>query len=157
VYRNTLRAVVARRLPSGSVLAFVILAIALPLPILSATSQPSVFYALGSDEFRQDKRLYEIDSATLRVLQSLNVERQTPGHGAGTVGMRSGMLTPTHEAILLTDGDLGDSVIMTITAPRLMVAGLISLKSLRTIQGVQCFDHIFIHPVTHLAYVSCDS
>lgn len=155
--RNNLKSVVARCVPGGSILAFVILAIALPLPIFSATSQPSVFYAIGSDELGQGTRLYEINSATLRVLQSLNVERQTPGYGSGTVGMQSGMLTPTHDAILLTDGDLGDSVIMRVTAPRLMVVGLISLKSLRRIQGIQCFDHIFIHPVTGLAYISCDS
>jgi len=153
MYGRALRDIVAWHLLVGSVLVFLILATA--LPIFSATPQPSVFYAIGSDELRQDTRLYEVDSATLRVLQSLSVERPTPGYGSGTVGMRAGMLTPRHDAIFLADGVLADSMIMRVTAPRLTVTDLTSLKSLH-IHGIQCFDHIFIHPVTGLAYVSCD-
>lgn len=42
-------------------------------------AQEHVFYAFGSPESAsKDVRLYEVDSATLQVVRSLSVQRQTP-------------------------------------------------------------------------------
>ena len=138
------------------------------LPVLSMAQQPKVFYAIGSAEYiapdtqhperspYKDVRLYEVDSATLRVLKSVSVERETPGFGSGKVWMQSGMLTEKRDAIILTDAGLGDSIIMRVSAPKLEIENQISIKSLH-VRGTECLDHIFIHPVSGLAYFSCDS
>jgi hypothetical protein len=118
-------------------------------------AQEHVFYALGSPESAsKDVRLYEVDSATLQVVRSLSVQRQTPN--GETVNMTSGMLSGTRDAILLTDGQLQSSSLLRVSAPALESKGQWAMKDFQ-IQGAMCLDHIFVHPVTSLAYFSCDT
>jgi hypothetical protein len=118
-------------------------------------AQEHVFYALGSPESAsKEVRLYEVDSATLQVVRSLSVQRQTPN--GETVNMTSGMLTGTRDAILLTDGQLQSSSLLRVSAPALESKGQWAMKDFQ-IQGAMCLDHLFVHPVTSLAYFSCDT
>jgi hypothetical protein len=118
-------------------------------------AQEHVFYALGSPESASKEiRLYEVDSATLQVVRSMSVQRQTPN--GETVHMTSGMLTGTRDAILLTDGQLQSSSLLRVSAPTLESKGQWAMKDFQ-IQGAMCLDHIFVHPVTSLAYFSCDT
>ena len=118
-------------------------------------AQEHVFYALGSPESAsKDVRLYEVDSATLQVVRSLSVQRQAPN--GETVNMTSGMLTCTRDAILLTDGQLQSSSLLRVSAPALESKGQWAMKDFQ-IQGAMCLDHVFVHPVTGLAYFSCDT
>jgi hypothetical protein len=127
-------------------------AAAMPMGI---AAQKRIFYALGSAESAgKDVRLYEVDSATLQVLRSLSVQRQTPG--GETVSMTSGMLTGTRDAILLTDSQLQSSSLLRVSAPALEREGQWAMKDFQ-IAGAMCLDHVFVHPVTSLAYFSCDT
>ena len=118
-------------------------------------AQERVFYALGSPESAsKDVRLYEVDSATLQVVRSLSVQRQT--HSGETLSMTSGMLTGARDAILLTDAQLQSSSLLRVSAPALESKGQWAMKDFQ-IQGAMCLDHIFVHPVTSLAYFSCDT
>jgi hypothetical protein len=118
-------------------------------------AQEHVFYALGSPESASEEvRLYEVDPATLQVVRSLSVQRQTPN--GETVNMTSGMLTGTRDAILLTDGQLQSSSLLRVSAPALESKGQWAMKDFQ-IQGAMCLDHVFVHPVTSLAYFSCDT
>jgi len=124
------------------------------MPIVIA-AQEHVFYALGSPESAsKDVRLYEVDSSTLRVVRSVTVQRQTPDRE--TVNMTSGMLTGARDAILLTDGQLQSSSMLRVSAPALESKGQWAMKDFQ-IQGAMCLDHVFVHPVTNLAYFSCDA
>jgi hypothetical protein len=118
-------------------------------------AQEHVFYALGSRESgRKEVHLYEVDSATLQVVRSLSVQRQTPD--GETVNMTSGMLTGTRDAVLLTDGQLQSSSVLRVSAPALENTGQWAMKDFQ-IQGAMCLDHVFVHPVTSLVYFSCDT
>jgi len=129
-----------------------VFAAAMPMGI---AAQEHVFYALGSPESAsKDVRLYEVDSATLQVVRSLSVQRQTPS--GETVSMTSGMLTGTRDAILLTDGQLQSSSLLRVSAPALESKSQWAMKDFQ-ISGAMCLDHVFVHPVTGLAYFSCDT
>jgi len=129
-----------------------VFAAAMPMGI---AAQEHVFYALGTPESAgKDVRLYEVDSATLQVARSLSVERQTPG--GETVSMTSGMLTGTRDGILLTDSQLQSSSLLRVSAPALESKGQWAMKDFQ-IAGAMCLDHVFVHPVTGLAYFSCDT
>lgn len=118
-------------------------------------AQEHLFYAFGSPESAsKDVRLYEVDSVRLQVVRSLSVQRQTPN--GETVNMTSGMLTGTRDAILLTDGQLQSSSLLRVSAPALESKGQWAMKDFQ-IQGAMCLDHVFVHPVTSLAYFSCDT
>src|ERR1700757_3571263 len=107
-------------------------------------AQEHAFYAFGSPESAsKDVRLYEVDSATLQVVRSLSVQRQTPN--GETVNMTSGMLTGTRDAILLTDGQLQSSSLLRVSAPALESKGQWAMKDFQ-IHGAMCLDHIFVHP-----------
>lgn len=115
------------------------------LPRVALAQQPQVFYVIGWDDQSKANNLYELDKATLRVVRS------------GDVGdSQSGMLTGKRDAILLTDGTLGDSTLLRVSAPELATEGQLSMDAVKVPGfGVQCLDHIFVHPVTDLAYFSC--
>src|SRR6266481_4512170 len=61
----------------------------------SLPAQQQVFYAIGAAQYiprdpqnpwrnpYRDVRLYEVDAATLRVVRSVSVEKNTPGYGSG--------------------------------------------------------------------------
>jgi hypothetical protein len=128
--------------------------------------QPSsVFYAIGepaagpaaegnSTKTSGDVRLYEVDSATLRVVRSISVER-TVGNGE-RVWMTSGMLSGGRDEALLTDAALGQSTVLQVSTPALRVKAQMHMGDLK-IRGVHCLDHIFVHPLTSLGYFSCQS
>src|SRR5260370_8704855 len=108
-------------------------------------AQEHVFYALGSPESAsKDVRLYEVDSATLQVVRSLSVQRQTPN--GETVNMTSGMLTGTRDAILLTDGQLQSSSLLRVSAPALESKGQWPIKHLQ-INPAICLHHDSVHPL----------
>ncbi len=141
----------------------VILAALLPKAI---AAQQGVFYAIGSAESTpadpehsrstsyKDVSLYEVDSATLQVLRSLGVERIGPN--GETVKMTSGMLTGRRDFVLLTDSELQSSTVLRVSAPSLEAKVQLGMKDLQ-IRGTTCLDQIFVHPVTGLAYFSCDA
>lgn len=125
-------------------------------------AQQNVFYAIGSPDSAtsnpaattyKDARLYEVVSATLQIVGSLSIQRKTPN--GETIGMASGMLTGNRDAILLTDGQLQSSTLLRVSAPGLETKAQLRMKDFQ-IQGAMCLDHIFVHPVTGLAYFSCD-
>jgi hypothetical protein len=95
-----------------------------------------------------------VGSTTLQVVRSLSVQRQTPN--GETVHTTSGMLSGSRDAILLTDGQLQSSSLLRVSAPALKSKGEWAMKDFQ-IQGAMCLDHIFVHPVTSLAYFSCDT
>lgn len=116
------------------------------LPMVALAQQPQVFYVIGWDDQSKANNLYALEKTTLRVVRS------------GDVGdSQSGMLTGKRDAILLTDGGLGDSTLLRVSAPELAIEGQLSMDAVKVPGfGVQCLDHIFVHPVTGLAYFSCD-
>jgi len=117
---------------------------ALLFPFLACAQQPQVFYAMGSDGQSKDNKLYEVDRATLRAVRSLDVG-----------SAQSGMLSGNGQIIVLADGEFADSSLLRISAPDLAIKNQLSLDALK-VRGIECFDHTFVHPVTNLAYFSCD-
>ncbi len=113
-------------------------------PLLGFAQQPQVFYAIGSDGQSKGSNLYEVDKATLRAVRSVDVG-----------SAQSGMLTGKGHTIVLTDGELGDSTLLRVSAPDLAIKNQLGLDALK-VRGIECFDHTFVHPVTGLAYFSCD-
>ena len=117
-------------------------------------AQDRVFYAIGSAQSAgKEVRLYEVDATTLQVVRSLSVQRQTPN--GETISMAYGMLTGKRDEILLTDSQPQSSTLLSVSAPGLENKGQWGMKDFQ-LQGAQCLDHIFVHPVTGLAYFSCD-
>jgi hypothetical protein len=131
----------------------------------SLPAQQQVFYAIGAAQYiprdpqnpwrnpYRDVRLYEVDAATLRVVRSVSVEKDTPGYGSGKLWMTTGMLTGKRDTIVLSDGELRSSTLMRLAAPDLVVQGQTEIGDVR---ASECLDHIFVHPITGLAYFSCD-
>ena len=117
---------------------------------LHACAQSPTFYAIGAAgampevvppnaEAPPQHILYAVDSATLRVLGSVEVD-----------GAQSGMLTANRNAVVLGGFD---SPAWRVSAPDLKV---VSSFTPGPSPGVSCLDHTFVHPVTGLAYFSCD-
>ncbi len=131
----------------------------------SLPAQQQVFYAIGAAQYiprdpqnpwrnpYRDVRLYEVDAATLRVVRSVSVEKDTPGYGSGKLWMTTGMLTGKRDTIVLSDGELRSSTLMRLAVPDLVVQGQTEIGDVR---ASECLDHIFVHPITGLAYFSCD-
>ncbi|MGH9738248.1 MAG: hypothetical protein ACRD4X_06625 [Candidatus Acidiferrales bacterium] len=65
------------------------------------------------------------------------------------------MLTGNRDAILLTDAKLRNSTLDRFSAPGLTLYSQMDMGSF-DVRGVNCLDHIFVHPVSGLAYFSCD-
>ncbi len=114
------------------------------LPIVALAQQPQVFYATGSDGQSKGNNLYEVEKATLRAVRSVDV-------GSG----QSGMLTGKGHTIVLTDGELGDSTLLRVSAPELAIESQLNMEAMK-VRGTECLDHTFVHPVTGMAYFSCD-
>ncbi len=146
------RALVLFELPSGAAtprtarrLGRPIFAVfAMLLPLLAFAQQPQVFYAIGSDGHSKGNNLYEVDRATLRAVRSVDMG-----------SAQSGMLSGNGQIIVLADGEFVDSTLWRISAPDLAIKNQLSMDALK-VRGAECFDHTFVHPVTGLAYFSCD-
>jgi hypothetical protein len=138
--------------PSGAARPRMALRLATPIfamfvmlfPLLGFAQESQVFYAIGSDGQSKGSNLYEVDKATLRAVRSVDVG-----------SAQSGMLTGEAHTIVLTDGELGDSTLLRVSAPDLAIKNQLGLGALK-VRGIECFDHTFVHPVTGLAYFSCD-
>jgi hypothetical protein len=124
----------------------------LPEAVLGQAWERSVFYAIGTQKSAGAKpeapppkdedrsvRLYEVDSATLKIVRDLDL---------GPI--KSGMMTGKGDAIVLTDGD---RTITSVSAPYLAVTSQMDVPSA---QGVNCAGQVFVHPLSGLAYFSCD-
>ncbi len=152
----------ARRLFCLAAIACLSLIVSLPERALAGQR---VFYAIGSAGYRKpqfrevgkrlelvsppsfrDVRLYEVDTATLRVVRSLGL----PG---GFGFNSSGMLDPERGAIVISDGEWGPSTVMRVSAPALTVQ---SVMKIDIYPGVNCMENTFVQPVTGLAYFSCN-
>lgn len=142
-------------------IAFLVLALA-----PACVAQQRAFYAIGAAQFTapdaqharecpyKDVRLYEVDAASLKAVRSLDVEEPTPGVGVcGFAWMNSGMLAPGRDAIVMSDGGLGESNVIRVLAPSLAVETRMKVGER---PGVNCADHTFVDPLSGLAYFSCD-
>jgi hypothetical protein len=138
---------------------FSLLALALALhgsAWAQSSAADSIFYAIGEPAGTQhrDVRLYEVNARTLEAVRSISVQRILSD---GEIdAMSTGMLTGKGDAILLTDAELGNSTLMRVAAPALTEENQIGMSKLG-VHGVNCLDHLFVHPITSLAYFSCDS
>lgn len=158
-YDRLIIAHLARRLFCLAAIACLSLIVSLPA---RAFAGQRVFYAIGwaghrneqlyKDLYREpvgshpNMRLYEVDSAALRVVRSLGL----PG---GFGFHSSGMLAP-EGAIVISDGNWGPSTVMRVSAPALTVQSVMKIDEY---PGVNCMEHTFVQPVTGLAYFSCDT
>jgi hypothetical protein len=117
---------------------------AMLVPLVAFAQQPQVFYAVGSDGQSKSNALYEVDRAIFRAVRSVDVG-----------SAQSGMLSANGRMIVLGDGEFADSTLLQVSAPDLVIKNQLDLDTLK-VRGADCFDHIFVHPVTNLAYFSCD-
>jgi hypothetical protein len=117
---------------------------AMLVPLVAFAQQPQVFYAVGSDGQSKSNALYEVDRAIFRAVRSVDVG-----------SAQSGMLSANGRMIVLGDGEFADSTLLQVSAPELVIKNQLDLDTLK-VRGADCFDHIFVHPVTNLAYFSCD-
>src|SRR5258708_19582741 len=117
---------------------------AMLFPMLAFEQQAQVFYVIASDGQSKDSKLYEVNRATLSAVRSLDV---------GTA--QSGMLSENGQIIVLADGEFLDSTLWRVSAPDLAIKNQLSMEALK-VRGTECFNHTFVHPVTGLAYFSCD-
>lgn len=109
----------------------------------STRARSSEFYVIGSAPGSHDgKQLYEIDAATLRVVRSVEIDNA-----------QSGMITSTRDAVILSDND---STLWRISAPDLKVLARFS-PGPDPDGGDWCLEHIFVHPISGLAYFSCET
>src|SRR5260221_5202880 len=129
----------ARRLGTLTLAMFAMLS-----PMLAFAQQAQVFYVIESDDQSKDSKLYEVNRATLSAVRSLDV---------GTA--QSVMLSENGQIIVLADGEFLDSTLWRVSAPDLAIKNQLSMEALK-VRGTECFNHTFVHPVTGLAYFSCD-
>lgn len=152
------------------------------MPNVVSAQQNPVFYVVGAEEERSGQtsppslgglrqfkgvHLYELDSATLRVVRS--VEMDSSSGGALNVAKwyalsgSFGMLTGDRKTIVLVAGgneDEGNLIL--VSAPDLKVLGHMNVPTSSMPQEpdgnpMDCSDQIFVHPVTGATYFSCEA
>jgi len=138
--------------------------------------QNPVFYLVGAEEERpptsgglpqyKGVRVYELESATLRVVRSVDMDLGAGGTLSDTkwyaLSGDMGMLTGDRKTIVLVDGGNDDeSTLLLVSVPDLKIEGHMDIPMSqmpmdRDGERVPCLDHIFVHPVTGRTYFSCE-